>query len=84
MNTSNNTQTQKPAVNQQTVQQANALDDFLKNSTVSVASSSAKGAGDGNSSMHSTMLGVRPPPSDSAKGASIVKAEANNTQNVNN
>ena len=59
------------------MQAANALEDFLKNSaTPSVASSSAKGAGDGNSSVHSTMLGV------AAKN--MVKTETNNLQSVNN
>jgi hypothetical protein len=64
------------------VQASNALEDLLKNSTVSVASISAKGAGDGNSSVHSTMLGVRAPTSEIAKGA--VKSEGINLQNVNN
>ena len=65
------------------MQASNALEDLLKNSTVSVASISAKGAGDGNSSVHSTMLGVRAPTSEIAKGAAV-KSEGSNIQNVNN
>jgi len=66
------------------VQASNALEDLLKNSTVSVASISAKGAGDGNSSVHSTMLGVRPLTSEIPKGAPMVKTEETKLQNVNN
>lgn len=61
-----------------TLQAANALEDFLKSSAApSVASSSAKGAGDGNSSVHSTMMGV-------AAAKNMVKTETNNHQSVNN
>ena len=72
------------------MQASNALEDFLKNSTVSVASSSAKGAGDGNSSVHSTVLGMRGP--ESAKPPQfmviilylVVKSETNNQLTVGN
>ena len=65
------------------MQASNALEDFLKNSTVSVASSSAKGAGDGNSSVHSTVLCMRGP--ESAKPPQfMVKSETNNQLTVGN
>ena len=83
MSNSNQQHSQKPtAANSTVLEASNSLEDFLKNSTVSIASSSAKGAGDGNSSVHSTMLGVRAPTSEIAKGA--VKSEGSNIQNVNN
>ena len=91
MSNSNQQHSQKPtAANSTVLEASNALEDFLKNSTVSIASSSAKGAGDGNSSVHSTLLGVRAPTATNINMGGVgdhksnVKSETNNHQSVNN